>query len=112
MFDLSNQAWKNDCAYFIRHSYHTFSTKPFSPLLTLKVGRLDSERPAAIRLSGDKILEEHCHFENVDGKVVIQCLPESITVSVLQLNCEIVDPENPQFINGKQISAGQVCFYM
>jgi len=41
---------------------------------------MDSEKPAAIRLSGDKILEEHCHFDNVDGKVTIQCMPDSITV--------------------------------
>ncbi|KAG6894054.1 hypothetical protein C0992_007670 [Termitomyces sp. T32_za158] len=53
------------------------------------VGRLDSEQPAAIRLSGDNILEEHCHFDNTDGKVTIQCLPESIT-----------------FLNGKQLVPG------
>ncbi|KAG6885494.1 hypothetical protein C0993_001101 [Termitomyces sp. T159_Od127] len=53
------------------------------------VGRLDSEKPAAIRLSGDNILEEHCHFDNTDGKVTIQCLPESIT-----------------FLNGKQLVPG------
>lgn len=41
---------------------------------------MDSEKPAAIRLSGNKILEEHCHFDNVDGKVIIQCMPDSITV--------------------------------
>ncbi|KAF5372014.1 hypothetical protein D9615_008057 [Tricholomella constricta] len=54
------------------------------------VGRLDSEKPAAIRLSGDNILEEHCYFDNTDGKVVIQCLPDSIT-----------------FLNGKQLVSGQ-----
>ncbi|KAJ7896033.1 kinesin-like protein [Mycena olivaceomarginata] len=54
------------------------------------VGRLDSEKAAAIRLSGDNILEEHCYFENNDGKVVIHCLPDSVT-----------------FLNGKQISPGQ-----
>jgi len=42
---------------------------------------MDSEKPAAIRLSGDNILEEHCYFENNDGKVVIQCMPDSVTVS-------------------------------
>lgn len=41
---------------------------------------MDSEKPAAIRLSGDNILEEHCYFENTDGKVIIQCLPNSVTV--------------------------------
>ncbi|KAF4615993.1 hypothetical protein D9613_011478 [Agrocybe pediades] len=54
------------------------------------VGRLDSERPAAIRLSGDNILEEHCYFENNDGKVVIVCMPDSVT-----------------FLNGKQLQPGQ-----
>ncbi|KAG5639336.1 hypothetical protein H0H81_004057 [Sphagnurus paluster] len=54
------------------------------------VGRLDSDKPAAIRLSGDNILEEHCYFENNDSKVVIHCLPNSIT-----------------FLNGKQLVPGQ-----
>ncbi|KAF8211660.1 kinesin-like protein [Mycena galopus ATCC 62051] len=54
------------------------------------VGRLDSEKPAAIRLSGDNILEEHCYFENNEGKVVIHCMPDSVT-----------------FLNGKQIATGQ-----
>lgn len=54
------------------------------------VGRMDSEKPAAIRLSGEKILEEHCYFESVDGKVTLQSLPDSIT-----------------FLNGKQIVPGQ-----
>nr|GAT46132.1 kinesin-like protein [Mycena chlorophos] len=54
------------------------------------VGRMDSEKPAAIRLSGDNILEEHCYFENIDGKVVIHAMPDSVT-----------------FLNGKQITPGQ-----
>ncbi|KIJ70625.1 hypothetical protein HYDPIDRAFT_172396 [Hydnomerulius pinastri MD-312] len=54
------------------------------------VGRLDSEKPAAIRLSGDNILEEHCAFENNDGKVTLHALPDSVT-----------------FLNGKQITPGQ-----
>ncbi|KXN84211.1 hypothetical protein AN958_12864 [Leucoagaricus sp. SymC.cos] len=54
------------------------------------VGRMDSEKPAAIRLSGDKILEEHCHFDNTDDKVTISCMPDSIT-----------------FLNGKRIAPGQ-----
>ncbi|KAF8629621.1 hypothetical protein AX15_003358 [Amanita polypyramis BW_CC] len=54
------------------------------------VGRLDSDKPAAIRLSGENILEEHCFFENNDGKVFLQCLPDSVT-----------------FLNGKQITPDQ-----
>ncbi|GJJ16281.1 hypothetical protein Clacol_010577 [Clathrus columnatus] len=55
-----------------------------------KVGRLDSEKPAAIRLSGDNILEEHCYFDNMDGKVTLTTLVESTT-----------------FLNGKQVTVGQ-----
>ena len=47
-----------------------------------QVGRLDSDKPAAIRLSGDNILEEHCYFENTDGKVFLHALPDSVTVSL------------------------------
>ncbi|KAF8264294.1 kinesin-like protein [Lactarius quietus] len=54
------------------------------------VGRLDSEKAAHIRLSGDNILEAHCYFENTDGKVTLHTLTDAIT-----------------FLNGKQISAGQ-----
>ncbi|PFH50565.1 hypothetical protein AMATHDRAFT_60839 [Amanita thiersii Skay4041] len=54
------------------------------------IGRLDSDKPAAIRLSGENILEEHCFFESNEGKVFLQCLPDSIT-----------------FLNGKQITPGQ-----
>jgi len=42
---------------------------------------MDSEKPAAIRLSGDNILEEHCAFDNIDGKVTLLSMPDSITVS-------------------------------
>jgi hypothetical protein len=42
---------------------------------------MDCEKPAAIRLSGDNILEEHCAFENHDDKVTIVSMPQSITVS-------------------------------
>ncbi|KAK0447936.1 kinesin-like protein [Armillaria borealis] len=55
------------------------------------VGRLEGEKPAAIRLSGDNILEEHCYFDNSDGKVFIYCMPDSAT-----------------FLNGKQITPGQL----
>ncbi|KAF9032663.1 kinesin-domain-containing protein [Hymenopellis radicata] len=54
------------------------------------VGRLDSEKNAAIRLSGDNILEEHCYFDNAEGKVFIYSMPDSAT-----------------FLNGKQLTPGQ-----
>jgi hypothetical protein len=59
-------------------------------------------------LSGDNILEEHCHFENMDGKVTLHTLPDAITV---RLYCSVVpgqDVNSIQFLNGKQISAEQV----
>ncbi|KAI0092485.1 kinesin-domain-containing protein [Irpex rosettiformis] len=54
------------------------------------VGQLDSEKPAAIRLSGESIKEEHCYFENNDGKVTLHAMPDAVT-----------------FLNGRQIVAGQ-----
>ena len=47
-----------------------------------QIGRLDSEKPAAIRLSGESIVEEHCYFENVDGRVTLHALPNAVTVSL------------------------------
>lgn len=44
------------------------------------VGRMDSDKSAAIRLSGESILEEHCYFENKDGKVTLHTLPSAVTV--------------------------------
>jgi hypothetical protein len=41
---------------------------------------LDSEKTAHIRLSGDNILEEHCYFENTDGKVTLHAMTDAITV--------------------------------
>ncbi|KAI0722047.1 kinesin-domain-containing protein [Cerioporus squamosus] len=54
------------------------------------VGRLDSEKSLSIRLSGESIAEEHCYFENVDGKVTLHAMPDAVT-----------------FLNGRQITAGQ-----
>ncbi|OZJ06440.1 hypothetical protein BZG36_00598 [Bifiguratus adelaidae] len=42
-----------------------------------KVGRLESDEPADIRLSGSNILDRHCFFENVDGVVTIHPAPGS-----------------------------------
>ncbi len=70
---------------------------------------MDSEKAVHICLSGDNILEEHCHFENTDGKVTLHTLSDAITVRPYL-------PFIPgpyvivyiQFLNGKQISAEQV----
>jgi kinesin family member 1 len=48
--------------------------------VSFQVGRMDSRKPAAIRLSGESILEEHCYFENADGKVTLHALNEGVTV--------------------------------
>ncbi|TFY53427.1 hypothetical protein EVG20_g10118 [Dentipellis fragilis] len=56
----------------------------------ITVGRMDSDKPVQIKLSGDNILEEHCYFENNDGKVTLHAVTDGIT-----------------FLNGKQISPGQ-----
>ncbi|KAJ7727890.1 kinesin-like protein [Mycena metata] len=61
------------------------------------VGRLDSEKPAAIRLSGDNILEEHCYFENTEGKVVIHCMPDSVTPYKLRSGFRIILGDNHVF---------------
>ncbi|KAI1788971.1 kinesin-domain-containing protein [Ganoderma leucocontextum] len=54
------------------------------------VGRLEGEKPCAIRLSGDSIGEEHCYFENTDGTVTLHGMPNAVT-----------------FLNGRQIEPGQ-----
>lgn len=45
------------------------------------VGRLDTDKPIAIRLSGESILDEHCYFDNEDGVVTLHAPEGSITVS-------------------------------
>ncbi|ELU38361.1 kinesin-like protein [Rhizoctonia solani AG-1 IA] len=50
------------------------------PHLVNLVGRVDSEKNLAIRLTGDNIKEEHCWFENNDGVVTLHGHPDSITV--------------------------------
>ncbi|RCH93343.1 kinesin-like protein Klp8 [Rhizopus azygosporus] len=54
---------------------------------TTHVGRLGSDAPADIRLSGEEIMEDHCHFENVKQNesdemttVTIYPRPHSVTL--------------------------------
>ncbi|OSD01737.1 kinesin-domain-containing protein [Trametes coccinea BRFM310] len=54
------------------------------------VGRLDSDKAVTIKLSGESIAEEHCWFENNDGKVTLHAMPDAVT-----------------FLNGRQITPGQ-----
>ncbi|KIM22681.1 hypothetical protein M408DRAFT_28520, partial [Serendipita vermifera MAFF 305830] len=51
------------------------------------VGRLDSDKPEAIRLSGENILEEHCYIDNSDSVVTLTAPTGSMT-----------------FINGKRVA--------
>ncbi|KAH8115798.1 kinesin-like protein [Phellopilus nigrolimitatus] len=61
------------------------------------VGRLDSEKSLAIRLSGDNISEEHCYFENNDGKVTFHGLPNSVTAYKLRSGYRIIMGEHHVF---------------
>ncbi|KAI0034403.1 kinesin-like protein [Vararia minispora EC-137] len=56
-----------------------------------QVGRLDSEKAVHIRLSGESIRDEHCYFENNDGKVTLHALPDASTF----LNGRQIAPEQP-----------------
>ncbi|KAF8334965.1 uncharacterized protein EI90DRAFT_3280114 [Cantharellus anzutake] len=55
------------------------------------VGKLDSETPSVIRLSGSNILDEHCYFENREDLVTLHSLSGSITL----VNGKQVDPDHP-----------------
>ncbi|GBC07139.1 hypothetical protein RclHR1_07290001, partial [Rhizophagus clarus] len=45
-----------------------------------RVGRIGSDVPSDIRLSGENILDEHCYFENVKGVVTLHPHEDSITM--------------------------------
>lgn len=45
-----------------------------------KVGLIDSEVEADIRLSGTNILDNHCHFENINSVVTLHPMPDSMTL--------------------------------
>ena len=51
-----------------------------SNIRTSQVGHVDSKKPVVIRLSGKTIREEHCYFDNKDGKVTLHAMPDSVTV--------------------------------
>ncbi len=75
MFNLPVKTWQN---------YGPHALPPVNSANTSRqVGRLDSEKNAAIRLSGDNILEEHCYFDNAEGKVFIYSMPDSATVRAI-----------------------------
>lgn len=78
MSRLSTAAWANHGTHL--SLYSTLATVSEHVSFIPQVGRLDSEKPAAIRLSGDNILEEHCFFDNADGKVTLSAQPNSTTV--------------------------------
>ena len=45
-----------------------------------QVGQTGGEKPAIIRLSGNNIIEEHCFFDNIGGRVTLTASEGSITV--------------------------------
>jgi len=49
---------------------------------SLQVGRMESEKSVHIRLSGGNILDEHCYFDNTDGKVTLHAIADGVTVGV------------------------------
>ena len=104
MLDLPNQARPYD-GKCLRRIISTVDN-----IDTVKVGRLDSEMPAVIRLSGDNILEEHCFIDNNEGKVTIHSMPDSVTVGTCSFPFTVhtLTWFPVQFLNGKQISPGQV----
>ncbi|KAH8985868.1 P-loop containing nucleoside triphosphate hydrolase protein [Lactarius hatsudake] len=67
------------CVYCLVLSTLSIDAASQMPHLVNLVGRLDSEKAAHIRLSGDNILEEHCYFENTDGKVTLHTVTDAIT---------------------------------
>ncbi|KAL4075575.1 hypothetical protein J3A83DRAFT_4356841 [Scleroderma citrinum] len=75
--ELSLHLLDNDDLHPLMSECLIYQLKPGTTL----VGRMDSEKPAAIRLSGENILEEHCVFENTDDKVTLYAMPNSVTVS-------------------------------
>jgi hypothetical protein len=109
MPNLPDQTWKDDCTsnYNVMRLFTHYHAS-----FQYQVGRLDSEVPAAIRLSGDHILEEHCYFENTDGRVVIICMPESVTVRQLFHSCGSITYEYTLVFKRKADSAraGNLCF--
>ncbi|KZO94831.1 kinesin-domain-containing protein [Calocera viscosa TUFC12733] len=68
------------------------------------VGCLDSDKPAAIRLSGSGILDEHCLFENIEGKVTLLAMPDSMTM----LNGNRISSDKPYRLrSGYRIILGE-----
>jgi kinesin family protein 1 len=63
---------------------------------------LDSDKPAAIRLSGENILEKHCYIDNEDGVVTLQAPAASLTVS--SSFTLLPDIHLLQFLNGKRVA--------
>ncbi|EJU06137.1 kinesin-like protein [Dacryopinax primogenitus] len=72
------------------------------------VGRLDSDKPAVIRLSGSGILNEHCLFENNEGKVTLLAMPDSMTM----LNGNRISSDKPYRLrSGYRIILGDNHFF-
>lgn len=80
MFDIPTQAGGNNGIFVIRYCTTADTGIP-------QVGHSDSQKPVAIRLSGETILEEHCYFDNRDGRVMLYAMPDSVTVRGASPSC-------------------------
>lgn len=78
LVNLNEDALMNECLLY--------QLKPGKTV----VGNLETNQAAQIRLSGHKILHDHCWFENTDGVVTIHAHENSMTM-----------------VNGKRITADQ-----
>lgn len=75
MFDIPTQAGRNDGNNFL-----VIKGYIAADFWIRQVGHVDSQKPVAIRLSGETILEEHCYFDNKDGRVMLYAIQDSVTV--------------------------------
>lgn len=78
LVNLNEDALMNECLLY--------QLKPGKTV----VGNVDSPANVQIRLSGSKIMPEHCIFENTDGVVQIHAMPDSMIL-----------------VNGKRVMADQ-----
>ena len=60
------------------------------------MGGMETDKVVQIRLSGESIADEHCWFDNKDGKVTLHALPGAKTVrSPPNYQCPFRIPRDP-----------------
>lgn len=80
LVNLNEDALMNECLLYQLRSGST------------TVGNIDSASHVQIRLSGSKILTEHCRFENVNGIVTLHAMSDSMTM----VNGKRILPDQPK----------------